>query len=575
MSLLIAVFAIMLLGILGWTVGAMLSADSGMNLRMFNSEKAMYAAEAGINWALNQLTQNGSWRTDTSDSDCNDTADWVLHSLPGVQYRVCCRNATGNETSTGDVAVQAQGYAPSYSGYQASRWLKILLRAGEFSKAVQARGIFDWSNMKQGLLSFCYIMGEIQAAYYDGDGDGVYNEYGVDYRSDYPALPPSAPLISVSMSRTVASDPYPVIDMPYYESAASTNLWTAPNSALIVSVATTDSGTRTELELSANIFPPSAGWSTTVAAGQILRNISRGHCAYGAWGRISSYTIGSSVKVKLEGVLDWQEGERVYVAFQPSAIVYDSGQRQYTVTFPVDVFTNAANTYEETSVLRRLVYTTDGSTYLYGGWDYQDWGVVYDVQSARKVVVKMDKDYTIPTSQRWDIPWNSGYPCWFSLARRFRGKITKGDGNNKNVPLWYIRSDALFDVRNRQSSWESGGVKTDVEFNLVGLVCEGDAVIRGTNGASFTKKPLEYPNLATKNGDIYSPDDPGSSSDRNFDDFPYSENGDVTFNYLEAAGVYGRNVYLSGTVRIVYDASAVKRLTGYSFSLGGYKWQEQ
>jgi hypothetical protein len=109
----------------------------------------------------------------------------------------------------------------------------------------------------------------------------------------------------------------------------------------------------------------------------------------------------------------------------------------------------------------------------------------------------------------------------------------------------------------------------------VGVIVEGDSVIRGEDDIYFSKWPEIYPNLATKNGNIYSPDRPWSrEGGRNFDDIIFSQNGDIEFNYLDVKAVYGKNVKLSGTFIIRYDPDLTK-LGGYAFGASGVTWKEQ
>ena len=74
-SLIILVFAMMVLAVLGWSLAVLQSGDFEVSVRQNDSEQALYLAESGINWALEQLSEDASWRTDSTwpgpDDDCD------------------------------------------------------------------------------------------------------------------------------------------------------------------------------------------------------------------------------------------------------------------------------------------------------------------------------------------------------------------------------------------------------------------------------------------------------------------------------------------------------------------------
>lgn len=553
-TLIIVVFMIMLIGGLGWSLAMISSTGFDASLRLFNSEKAMYAALSGQNWAMNMLAENGTWRTDNGDNNCTVAADWLTHSLPGAQYQVCCRNSVDTEQADGDVAVETKGYTPSVAGFISSRQLKLVLRTGQFTKVIQAKGIFDWSQViPTGHASnrFSTFNGDIQASYYKGDNDAIYNEDPADLHSGTLPIVPTAGGNTIR-ARVIAAEPFPAIDMPYYESRAAMYGWSwKPRlSAKIVSVA---SGTRTELVLDSTIFSDS-GWGSAPDA--VIRNITRGHCEADTWRPL--YSKISSNRIALDdsaAPVDWVAGDRIVVAPRPTSITYDRWDGEYTLTFPVAAFSSSNDRYQ---VMRRLVY---GTTKTVGSWDNTDWGIITYVSSSGKTVRVQNDEFAWLADtdvRRWDKS-----PCWLGAAALV-------DWDVYNDTLWYIMSDLIVDCR-----YDS------VRFDRTGLVVEGDVVIKGANEAYFSKRPLEYPNMATKNGDIISVDTPSGTwpenklTRRNFDDFIYTENGDVTFNYIDAKGIYGRNIYLTGMVMVAFDASAVSKMSGYAFGLGGIKWQEQ
>ena len=548
-ALIIVVFMIMLLGGLGWSLAMIASSGFDANLRLFDSEKAMYAALAGQSWAMNMLEANGLWRTDNGDNACTQASDWVTHSLPGAQYQVCCRNSVGAEQTDGDSAVETKGYTPSVAGFLSSRQLKLVLRTGQFTKVVQARGLFDWSSVD---TANSYFDGDIQAAYYDGDGNPTYNQDGSDCHSgSLPLVPGTGGRSSNIHNRVIASDPFPIIDMTYYESRAAQvgRVWGPRLTAKIVSVT---AGAHTDLVLDSDLFSD-GGWASPPAAA--VRDISRGHCTVDTYRFVYQKIAANHILLDDAALpVDWQPGDRISLAPRPSSVSYSSGNERYTITFPVPVF----NSSDEGQAVRRLVYGAAGTI---GSWEPTDWGVITDVSNNGKTVYVENPEFGgLPAGdpRRWD-----SSTCWLNPARL-------ADGNVTGEQLWYIKGDLIVDVRDNA-----------VNFNTTGVVVEGDVVIKGDHTAFFSKFPLAYPNMATKNGNIISDDLPGGGSvanrlgRRNFDDFVYSENGDVSFNYLDSKGIYGQNIYLRGAVRIAYDTSAVSTMTGFTFSLGGIKWKEQ
>jgi hypothetical protein len=175
-----------------------------------------------------------------------------------------------------------------------------------------------------------------------------------------------------------------------------------------------------------------------------------------------------------------------------------------------------------------------------------------------------------------DLPHNPPLPAelWqagdvIGMVRRFTSADCDSgdllDNKKKNGPkVLYIESDVLFDVRD-----------DPIDVTNVGVVVEGDSVIRGSDDISFTKWPQIYPNLATKNGRVYSPDRPSRDErGRNFDDIIFSQKGDIEFNYLDVKAVYGNNIKLSGTFIIRYDPDLTK-IGGYAFGTSGIEWKEQ
>ncbi|TAN61444.1 hypothetical protein EPN16_03210 [bacterium] len=565
-ALIIVIFAMMLFAALGWTLANLQTGDFETNLRNLDSEQALSLAEAGSQWALNQLSQNSCWRTRSGtggpncgsvDSDCNDNGDWLSspHSLGAGQYNICCRNPVSG-TENGDAVIEARGFIPQANNNacsgncRAMRQTKLSVTLGSFNKVLQAKNLFDWSAMHPG----SNLNGDVQALYYSGDGDGTYNELNVDYRNGASPLP----LDGTGDDRIIASEPYPAIDMAYYESEASNpayspggpNTWAAPRTAVITDIGEVVPGRSRITVDSTDIFNPPGQWN-----GQALRNISRGSWEAGNWGEIQS-TLGANT-TDLTSVVDWAVGDRVSVVPKILSSPPDSDLNgsYYTVDFSCDYFTAPLNQWNN-QVMRN---------FSRGTWAYSDWGVIQNVPNARQARVRIDDSVDLGSSA-----WAAGN--WAGEVKRYRDNVLR-------ETIWYIMSDALFDLRDRQD-WEPGSIDGNVIFRRTSLIAEGDIAIKGPNRIHFTERPFVYPNLATQNGDITSPDTPSGGSDnakrgkRDFDDMLYTQNGNLFFNYLDAKAAYGSNVTFDGQVRLKYD-SDLTRLTGFTWGFPAIEWQEQ
>ncbi len=533
--MIIAVFAMMLFAMLAWTLLSMQSAVFETNLRSFDSENALGLAESGVNYGLSQLMLNSSWRT-SADTDCADAGDWLVHNLSPGQYAICSRNPTASET--GSVILESRGYVPLRSSYRAMRDLIMSVQMGSFTKVLQAKNLLEWSNMHGN----SGINGDTQALYYNGDGDGTYNESGVDYKSGSSCLPPDSN--NRPRQREVADEPYPTIDMAYYESQAGARTWEPDMTAKITAIST--AGGKTELTVDSDIFLNSQ-WE-----GQGLRNITQGHWQAGSWQSIETVTPNRTVK--LSGVVNWSVNDRVTVVPVIASVpVRNVGQRTYEVIFNCNLDWNVDNAVRNLSL---------------GTWNETDWGVITSIwhptTTSTRVRIRMDESAAISMDE-----WQDGH--YLAEVKRYRTEVRRQD-------LWYIKSDVLIDVRNDQS-WESGN-PGDVEFNRTSLVAEGDTGIKGPNEIWFSERPFIYPNLATKNGNITSLDTPGGGSEntkrgrRNFDDLIYTETGRVDFNYLDGKALFGQDIYLDGQVRINFD-SDISRLTGFTWGLSQSTWKEQ
>lgn len=121
-ALVTVVFAMMLFAVLIWAQAAMQSSDFEVNLRNLESEKALYLAESGAQWAASQLKQDFGWRT---DSDHGYPSGYAQHNITPGQYRAICRNPQGSET--GSAVIESTGYVPIQDQYRGSRVAKLII----------------------------------------------------------------------------------------------------------------------------------------------------------------------------------------------------------------------------------------------------------------------------------------------------------------------------------------------------------------------------------------------------------------------------------------------------------------
>jgi Tfp pilus assembly protein PilX len=167
-----------------------------------------------------------------------------------------------------------------------------------------------------------------------------------------------------------------------------------------------------------------------------------------------------------------------------------------------------------------------------GGWDDSAWRQVASRTNTTSVTLGS------PALSSWMVGDR------IRTCRRYYQSPSWWDSGIK-----YIQGDALIDVRTNDFSTSNGFY----------LIAEGDIAIRGAGTVSMTGQSgtTGEPSLATKDGDIISPDVPDGHNDnqrlrnRNFEGIIYSENGDVSFNYLNSNNAtLGNNVILDGEVNI-------------------------
>lgn len=538
-ALLVVIFVIMLFGMLGWTLAVMQSGSFESASRGAQSGRALYIAEAGAQWGLSSRA-SGDEATSPDDT-CSRQSDWLTHNITGGQYQVCTRNPSANET--GSIVVESIGYVPSVAAYRSKRKVKIAASVGSFSKSVLAGNLFNWTSTDK---TNSYVRGDMLAMYYEANGNNVYNEYGMDYSDNVNSLLPKTNK-NTPVRRDVGGGILPEIDMAFYENDYNATILAPVMTGVIANVSIVDSGTRTQVRMASSNFFGSNSSAWAVWVGQVLRNISLGAWKPGRWKDIQRVVNGTTAV--LNGIVDWKNGDRLTMIPKISADPsFNTSSKRYTMvvngtfSWPVD---QAVRNFSK------------------GTWNYSDWGVIYSISSANNkttVVVQMDSSVNSKTWQAGD---------WVGFVRRFTWDDTWWGGLLNYKYLLYVESDTLFDVRS-----------DDIDAYRTGVVSEGDVVIRGTELIHLEKKPLSYPNIATKFGNVYSPDTPRGNNlnqrlgKRNFDDVIFTQYGDVNFNYVDCMAMYGVNITLSGVFRMNYDPQ-LTRLSGYAFGVSSYEWTEE
>ncbi|MDO8748268.1 MAG: hypothetical protein Q7J72_04020 [Candidatus Omnitrophota bacterium] len=248
-SLIIAVFAMMLFSVLGWTLVRIQSTDfeSNVSTGNLNSERALNLAEAGAEWVLQRLNINGGFRTDSTNGY---PLGYAQHSISPGQYRVSCLDGTGDDF--GKVIITSNGYVPSAANYNTTRQIRLKIQVGSLTKAVMTqvpdeaipeKGLFDWSAAIAGHT--VTINGDINAGHYSGDGDANPDEAGQDYGTA-PMLPPGA-----AGSQRDFTTTYPLITMEWFYGNADQR-W--PDSNIVTAQITNIQNGGQRIRVDANIF---------------------------------------------------------------------------------------------------------------------------------------------------------------------------------------------------------------------------------------------------------------------------------------------------------------------------------
>lgn len=356
-TLIIVVFAMMLFGVLGWTLARMQATDFESNLRTFEPDNALNLAEAGSQYALNILSQNSCMRTvsgainlngcssnnSNRDMDCADltNADWLTipHSLSPGQYNLCVRDpcVTCAPAENGDVVIVSRGYIPSQSGSRTMRQVKLEVDIGSLTNAIQTQvadanddtiGLFDWSQVITDITPEPHtiqIDGNIEAGHYNGDGDATYDEAGLgqDYKSQPQPILPDDRQNPESETRTFTAT-YPAIDMLYFYNA-STNLWPTAGRILNTTVTIIAGGNR--LQASAGFFNAASDPNNVVVKRQngSLNNNND-------WTIITGVAGGGSIAIVSPNVAAWPDEDSltpgIQVAIKLVKYFYQDGSSQ-------------------------------------------------------------------------------------------------------------------------------------------------------------------------------------------------------------------------------------------------------
>ena len=147
-ALIIAIFIMMALSLIAWTVINFSTADLNVGTRLLDSERALYVAEGGAGWAVNQSNSNASWCGNFAANSVCGTGNACTFGKG--QYTISCAGSGNAATIT------STGYVPSYSACSGSNRASCLgTRVVQVSSGgststlgyiVQARYL-DWSGL--------------------------------------------------------------------------------------------------------------------------------------------------------------------------------------------------------------------------------------------------------------------------------------------------------------------------------------------------------------------------------------------------------------------------------------------
>lgn len=203
-SLIMVVTAVMIIGILGWTLANLVSSDFQMNVRNLESEQALYLADAGIQESLMHLS--------LGDTSFDNDTDYLYRRLGNGEYNVT------RQVSGADVNVTSRGYVPGQANYRAMRQVKVVtVPASALGVSAFTGGnLFDW-NLTRGYS--INVAGDIAAAHYEGsDTNSTWDQNATQTSPSDFAVPGSG-------DRIVSSGQLPELDLDYFRSIADSHYY--------------------------------------------------------------------------------------------------------------------------------------------------------------------------------------------------------------------------------------------------------------------------------------------------------------------------------------------------------------
>ncbi|MBU1998245.1 MAG: hypothetical protein KKE64_01990 [Candidatus Omnitrophica bacterium] len=197
-SLIIAVFAMMLLAVLGATMAMMISGNFQMNTGNLESEKAFYLADAGIQEALMHLA--------IGDASFDNDGDYLQRKLGNGEYNVT------RQTNDGEVNVTSRGFIPAENNYRSLREVSLrVIPSGLLGvQAFTGGELFDWHGTRGYSIS---VNGVIGATHYEGNDSNVTPDEVLDRAvpgsGDRVRSQVTLPNISIEDFRSIVDNPPP------------------------------------------------------------------------------------------------------------------------------------------------------------------------------------------------------------------------------------------------------------------------------------------------------------------------------------------------------------------------------
>ncbi|RKY44828.1 MAG: hypothetical protein DRP81_05045 [Candidatus Omnitrophota bacterium] len=270
-TLIIAISLMLILALLGWTVANFLSADLRMSSRLLDSERALYLAEAGIDWTLKKLGSEYDCDLDEDGKDISSGS--VLHNLEYGQYRVNCE--CEDRKCKGIITIESTGYIPGEDSYYTRREVEVTIDRAGFTKAAYVRNFLDWSEMSSrsridGDIQVLVDAAEIDKGFEGPDLDTITNE-------------PEDLEIPGRGERIAEEGRYPTIDMDYFREWAQSDGYYRDYSAVAVVISS-----------GGNVIEVDQAGFFTGKRGEVVRNLGENHGSWQDtdWAVITKVTFG-------------------------------------------------------------------------------------------------------------------------------------------------------------------------------------------------------------------------------------------------------------------------------------------